>query len=78
MQAACVAETAAIMGSIQHPSYTPKISPSQFPHKLSNNLNFINHFSNSKFNFVSNSLVTGRPPSSVSVPAPDIPGALFF
>ncbi|XP_057524706.1 serine hydroxymethyltransferase 3, chloroplastic [Amaranthus tricolor] len=71
MQTYCGAGTSTTMGSIPNPKIP--LFP-QFNQKGFNHLSFFDysiHFSKpSRFSFVSNSLVTGRPPSSVSVPAP--------
>ena len=75
MQTYCGAGTSTTMGSIPNPKIP--LFP-QFNQKGFNHLSFFDysiHFSKpSRFSFVSNSLVTGRPPSSVSVPAPGTGG----
>jgi len=72
---------AAAIGSV-HQLLLPKTSINIFPQKGSNDFSHnyfsINFSKPSRFSFVSNSLVTGRPPSSVSVPAPEIGGLFKF
>lgn len=71
---------AAVMGSLQQPIW---VKGSRFPSEGSVVVGFpnqirLNMVKPCRFSSIEGSLVTGRPPSSVSVPIPEIGGKIFL
>lgn len=71
---------AAVMGSLQQPIW---VKGSRFPSEGSVMVGFpnqirLNMVKACRCSSIEGSLVTGRPPSSVSVPIPEIGGKIFF